>query len=145
MKYNLCCDCPLKVSLSLSNSGCKFPPLGFFNSFNLTSFGEVSLSLLLGKWLGHSFLKYESQISKLLGVSASWLLTINTVVRINPEDFTLGGHRMDTQPGEQYKLHLFDSLKGCLQSHCPANTYRNLSPPFTDHIYRFNTVLKNIN
>lgn len=72
----------------------------FFNSFSLTSFVRFSLSLLLGKWSGNSFLNYESQVLKLLVASTSWLLTINRAVKMNPQDWTSGGQGTDTQIGK---------------------------------------------
>lgn len=72
---------------------------------------RFSLSLLLGKWSGNSFLKYESQVPKLLVASTSRLLTINRAVKINPQDCTSGGHRTDTQTSEPYKLHVFEGFR----------------------------------
>lgn len=72
---------------------------------------RFSLSLLLGKWSGNSFLNYESQVPQLLVASTSWLLTINRAVKMNPQDCTSGGPRMDTHTGEPYIPHLFQSLR----------------------------------
>lgn len=135
--YNLCCNWPFKVNV---------PCLIQVENFCLWVFKihsasrllvRFSLSLQLAKWSGNSFLNYESQVTKLLVESSSWLLTINRAVKINPSGVnTSGGPRTDTQTSEPYKLHVFESLrlsgkplptKCSLESLCVYKSHRQFS------------------
>lgn len=83
----------------------------FFNSFSLTSFGEVFTFFATWKVVRKfTFKIVESQVPKLPVASSSWLLTINRVVKINPENCTSRGHKMETQTGEPHELYLCENF-----------------------------------
>lgn len=122
MKYNLCCNCPFKVRLSLSNSGGESLLLDFGCVFFFFFFFFKCIQPHVFRWGFHFLcylesgqeihcLNYESQASPLLVASTSWLLTINRAVKMNPQDCTSGRPRMDTHTGEPCIPHLFQSLR----------------------------------
>lgn len=53
----------------------------------------------------------ESQVPRLPVASTSWLLTINRAMKINPQVYTSGGHKTETQTGESCELYLWESFR----------------------------------